>query len=100
MYSLQKSLTTDLEGTIGMLKEKLGGAVDALKNALPNNERKRLVLKEKKRYFQICFKCWTICETTNLIIQILVDGLLPAAALHGLLSNHGHATFAGAQLKS
>ena len=41
LYSFQASLTTDLTGTIGMLKEKLGGAVDALKNALPNNERKR-----------------------------------------------------------
>jgi len=39
--SVKASLTTDLTGTIGMLKEKLGGAVDALKNALPNNERKR-----------------------------------------------------------
>jgi len=39
--SVKKNLTTDLTGTIGMLKEKLGGAVDTLKNVLPNNERKR-----------------------------------------------------------
>merc|ERR1712080_697066 len=37
------NLTTDLTGTIAMLKEKFGGAIDALKNALPNTDscRKR-----------------------------------------------------------
>jgi len=41
--AMKANLTTDLTGTIAMLKEKFGGAIDALKNALPNtdNGRKR-----------------------------------------------------------
>ena len=79
LYSFQANLTTDLTGTIEMVKKKLGGAIDALKNSLPNNDNGR------KRSFWILpvfvfnSKCWTICERTNLIIEILVDGILPAA---------------------
>lgn len=47
LYFFQANLTTDLTGTIAMLKEKFGGAIDALKNALPNtdNGRKRSLWK-------------------------------------------------------
>merc|ERR1719458_1880614 len=39
--AMKANLTTDLTGTIAMLKEKFGGAIDALKNALPNTDNGR-----------------------------------------------------------
>merc|ERR1719348_2201217 len=39
--AVKANLTTDLTGTIEMVKKKLGGAIDALKNSLPNNDNGR-----------------------------------------------------------
>ena len=69
-------MTTDLTGTIAMLKQKFdelkSGAADALSSLTKNSERKRSFSR-----FQNVFavQCLAICKMT----EILLDYFLPAA---------------------